>query len=183
MPYSLSMTSHIVSSFLRYSLSIHQQPHCHSSPYCPFLVVLILMMTDKGQLSGTIPTEFGRLTDLYSLELCKYDGCVRSFHPLLFIYKLTYLVLFSPLFDLNSPTTPLSFIAKLSIFVILMTTDSNQLFGTIPTEIGQLTRLDSLCLREYDGCVRCFHSLCFICKLTTGAAVSSISFEEQKTTL
>jgi surface polysaccharide O-acyltransferase-like enzyme len=114
MPYSLSISSHISSSLLRQSLSIHQQHHCHSSPYCPFFVILI--MTGFNSLTGTIPTEIGQLTVLTSLYLRKYDGCLSSFHALFFIYKLTYFVLFSPLIALNSPTTPLSFIAILSIF-------------------------------------------------------------------
>jgi hypothetical protein len=114
MPYSLSINSHILSSFLRSSLSIHQQHHCHSSTYCPFFAILIT--TDTNSLSGTIPTEIVQLAELRSLSLRKYDGCLRSLHALFFIYKLTYFVLFSPLIALNSPTTPLSFIAILSIF-------------------------------------------------------------------
>jgi surface polysaccharide O-acyltransferase-like enzyme len=89
-----------------------------------------------------------------------------AFHALFFIYKLTYFYLFSPLIALNSPTTPLSFIAILSIFLILITTGSNQLIGTIPTEIGQLTALTQLYLGKYDGCLRSFHALFFIYKLT-----------------
>jgi hypothetical protein len=34
--------------------------------------------------------------------------------------------------------------------------------------------LDQLYLRKYDGCLRSFHALFFIYKLTTGSAVSSI---------
>jgi hypothetical protein len=70
----------------------------------------------------------------------------------------------------------------LSIFVILITTDEVQLSGTIPTEIGQLTELEYLDLRKYDGCLRSSHVLFCIYKLTSGSAVSSIYFVEQKTT-
>jgi hypothetical protein len=38
--------------------------------------------------------------------------------------------------------------------VILITTARNQLAGTIPTEIGQVTVLLELHLCKYDGCVR-----------------------------
>jgi hypothetical protein len=49
------------------SLSIHQQHHCHSSPYCPFFVILIT--TDYNELSGTIPTEIGQMIELEHLDL------------------------------------------------------------------------------------------------------------------
>jgi hypothetical protein len=42
--------------------------------------------------------------------------------------------------------------------VILITTDANQLSGTIPTEIGQLTVLRDVRLGKYDGCLRSFHA-------------------------
>jgi hypothetical protein len=127
---------------------------------------VILITTVLNQLSGTIPTEIGQLTVLTRLWLGKYDGCLRSFHALFLIYKLTYFVLFFPLIALNSPTTPLSFIAMLSIFVILITTDQNELTGTTPTEIVQLAELSYLNLGKYDGCLRSFHALFFIYKLT-----------------
>jgi hypothetical protein len=76
---------------------------------------VILITTDENQIAGTIPTEIGQLTVLGYLGLRKYDGCLRSFHALFFIYKLTYFVLASPLIALNSPKTQLSFIAILSI--------------------------------------------------------------------
>jgi hypothetical protein len=37
--------------------------------------------------------------------------------------------------------------------VILVTTDDNSLSGTIPTEIGQLTKLALLHMSKYDGCL------------------------------
>jgi hypothetical protein len=46
--------------------------------------------------------------------------------------------------------------------VILITTEENQIAGTIPTEIGQLTVLGYLGLRKYDGCLRSFHGLFLI---------------------
>jgi hypothetical protein len=65
--------------------------------------------------------------------------------------------------------------------VILITTDNNSLSGTIPTEIGQLTKLASLHLGKYDGCSRSLHALFFIFKLTTGSTMSSIYFVERGT--
>jgi hypothetical protein len=130
-----------------------------------------------NQLSGPIPTEIGQLTALTQLALCKYDGCLRCFHALFFIYKLTYSVLSSPLIALNSPTTHHRHSSPYCpFFVILITTDGNQLSGSIPTEIGELTVLGSLTLCKYDGCLRRFHALFFIYKLTTGSAVFSIYF-------
>jgi hypothetical protein len=79
--------------------TIHQRHHCHSSPYCPLFVILIT--TGSSQIAGTIPTEIGQLTVLTILWLGKYDGCLRRFHALFSIYKLTYVVLFSPLIALN----------------------------------------------------------------------------------
>jgi hypothetical protein len=72
---------------------------------------------DSCDLSGSLPTEIGSLTELSFLNLSKYNGYLRSFHTLrlFFVYKLTYSVLFSPSIVLNSPKTPLSFIAMLSI--------------------------------------------------------------------
>jgi hypothetical protein len=66
---SVSINLHILSSFLPSSLSIHQQHHRHSSLYYPIFV--ILFTTDMNQLSGTIPTEIGQLTELTWLFLCK----------------------------------------------------------------------------------------------------------------
>jgi hypothetical protein len=66
---SVSINLHIWSSFLPSSLSIHQQHHRHSSLYYPIFV--ILFTTDMNQLSGTIPTEIGQLTELTWLFLCK----------------------------------------------------------------------------------------------------------------
>jgi hypothetical protein len=57
---------------------------------------------------------------------------------------------------------------------MLITTEDNSFFGTIPTEIGQLTVLTYLWLGKYDGCLRSFHALSFIYNLTSGYAVSSI---------
>jgi hypothetical protein len=51
---------------------------------------VILITTDQSSLSGTIPTEIGQLTELTRIDMGKYDGCLRSFHALFFIYKLTY---------------------------------------------------------------------------------------------
>jgi hypothetical protein len=80
------------------------------------VILITTEYSEAKQLTGTIPTEIGQLTELTDLNLRKYDGCLRSFLALFFIYKLTYFVLSSPLIALNSPTTPLSFIAILSTF-------------------------------------------------------------------
>jgi hypothetical protein len=61
--------------------------------------------------------EIGQLAELLHLYLRKYDGCLRSFHALFFIYKLTYFFFFSLLIALNSPTTPFSFVAIFSHFL------------------------------------------------------------------
>jgi hypothetical protein len=51
--------------------------------------------------------------------------------------------------------------------VILITTDDNQLTGTIPTEIGQLTVLTDIRLRKYDGCLPGTFFSCPILYLST----------------
>jgi hypothetical protein len=150
--YSVFINSHILSSFLPSSLSIDQQQHSHSSPYCPFFVTLIT--TDSNQLNGTIP-EIGQMTGLAHLYLGKYDGCSRSSHVLFCIYKLKYCVLFSP----QSISTHQHHHCHSSQYypfcVILITTANNQLSGTIP-EIEQLTGLAYLYLRKDEGCLRAF---------------------------
>jgi hypothetical protein len=49
---------------------------------------------------------------------------------------------------------------------IVTTTASNQLYGTIFTEIRQLTALTSLNLRKYDGYLHSFHALFCTYELT-----------------
>jgi hypothetical protein len=127
------------------SLSIHQQHHCHSSLYYPLL--LILITTAHNSLSGTIPTEIGQLTELTDLLLRKYDGCLRFFHALFFIFKLTT----------GSAVSS----------ILFRGTEDNDLTGEIPRQVFE---------RKYDRCLRFFHALFFIYKLTTASAVSSILF-------
>jgi hypothetical protein len=142
---------------------------------------VILITTEYNALSGTIPTEIGQLTVLQYLFAGKYDGCLRCFHALFFIYTH----IFCPLFSVNrsqftNNTMHCHLFSYFPFFVILITGVADTAFsGTIPTEIGQLTELVGLRLCKYEGCLRCFHALCFIYKLTTGSAVSSILFVEQ----
>jgi hypothetical protein len=63
-----------------------------------------------------VPTEIGQLAVLPGLSLRKDDRCLGSFHVLFFVSELTYFVLSSPLIAPYPPTTPLSFVAALSIF-------------------------------------------------------------------
>ena len=71
--------------------------------------------TDNSKLTGTIPTEMGRLSDLQLLYLCTCFGVVRS--------ALVRLSLALPLtFGLTMRHHDM--------------TDNNDLAGTIPTEIG-----------------------------------------------
>jgi hypothetical protein len=118
--------SHILSSFLPESLSIHQQHHCQSSPYCPFFVILIA--TAGNLLSGTIPTEIGQLTELDYLGLGKFDGCLRSFHAPIAAGLPSHM---------KTAFSPIGFIA------------SNNLSGSIPTEIGFLLDLEAMYLGRY----------------------------------
>jgi hypothetical protein len=119
---------------------------------------VILISTDTNQLSGTIPTEIGQVTVLLDLHLCKYDGCLRCFHALFFMYSYILSSFLRRSLSIHqqhhrhsSPLCPL--------FVILFTTALNSLSGLIPTEIGQLTELTYLNLCEYDKCFRRFHAL------------------------
>jgi hypothetical protein len=73
------------------------------------------------------------LTELTQLSLGKYDECLRSFHALFFLYKLTYFVLSSP--------------RALLCFLFIFETDDNDLTGQIPTELQTLP-LNTCYLRE-----------------------------------
>jgi hypothetical protein len=135
---------------------------------------VILITTDSNELSGTIPTEIGQLTALVDVDLCKYDRCLRSFHAPIAVGLSSHMKTPLEHHCHSSPCCP--------FLLILITTAENELFGTIPTEIGQLTELAFLALRKYDGCLCSFHALLFIYKLTTGSAVSSILFLQQMKT-
>jgi hypothetical protein len=122
---------------------------------------VILITTGENQIAGTIPTEIGQLTVLDNLYLGKYDECLRSLHALFFIYTH----IFRPLFAVNRSQFTNNIIVihrYCPLFVILITTGENQISGTIPTEIGQLTVLTSLYLCKYDECLRSLHALFFI---------------------
>jgi predicted protein tyrosine phosphatase len=94
-----------------------------------FLVLLdSSRMTDGNTLTGLIPSEIGTLSLLYYLELCEWASVnlVKN--------------------DAHSVRLAHTFLVLLDSSRI---TASNALTGTIPTEIGFLTRLHRLLLREW----------------------------------
>jgi hypothetical protein len=105
---------------------------------------VILITTALNSLSGLIPTEIGQMTELTHLTLRKYDGCLRAFHALFFIY-LTYFVLFSPLIALNSPTTSPP---RALLSLLFCGTGANDLTGQIPSELQTLLPLSTCSLSE-----------------------------------
>jgi hypothetical protein len=98
-----------------------------------------------NNLSGSLPTEIGILLDLSILDFRRYSFVGNS--DASSIQALIY----CPPFSVNH-----------SKFTNNTTTAGNSLSRTIPTEIGQLTKLLSLHLGKYAGCLRCFCSVFFI---------------------
>ena len=98
-------------------------------------------MTGDNKLTGSIPTEVGLLTELINLELCK-----RLFSVLLVCFEIKQIHSFfaSNLFSL--------------IFSHIILIASNELTGSIPTEVGLLTELTSLglCKRLFSVLLVCF---------------------------
>jgi len=85
-----------------------------------------------NDLSGTIPTELGLLTNLEVLGLCKYSRRVD---------------LFLEEHGLNPFSTSIfAFFSLLDDALILA---ENNLNGTIPSELGLLTNLESIRLCKY----------------------------------
>ena len=101
-------------------------------------------MIDYNELTGSIPTEVGLLTELTSLGLCK-----RLFSVLLVCFEIKQIHSFfaSNLFSL--------------IFSHIILIASNELTGSIPTEVGLLTELVgslSLCKRLFSVSLVCFET-------------------------
>ena len=91
------------------------------------LIFSHIILIDRNELTGSIPTEVGLLTELTSLELCK-----RLFSVLLVCFETKHLHSFSAsnLFSL--------------IFSHNILIDRNELTGSIPTEVGSLSNLVQL---------------------------------------
>jgi len=90
-----------------------------------------LYIIDANDLSGTIPTELGLLTNLEVINLCKYgrrvDLCLEEhgWNP--------------------SSTSNFAFFPLLHDALIL---GNNNLSGSIPSELGLLTNVETIVLRK-----------------------------------
>ena len=102
-------------SFFASNLFFHIFPH------------IILIASNELTLTGSIPTEVGLMTELTSLVLSE-----RLFSVLLVCFETKHIHSFfaSNFFSL--------------IFFHIILVDSNKLTGSIPTEIGLLTKLTNV---------------------------------------
>jgi Leucine-rich repeat (LRR) protein len=103
--------------------------------------VIESLETESNNLSGSIPTELGVLTDLSRLALSKntLSGTIPTEFGLL--AELSHL--FLGINDLNGTIpTELGLLTELSVLVLVF----NKLTGSIPTELGLLTELSKLAL-------------------------------------
>ena len=91
-------------------------------------------MTEYNLLTGSIPTEVGLLTDLTTLDLSKH-------------FISIYLLCFETKSVINS--TLLTFSCGFISFYVSIVTDSNELTGSIPTEVGLLSDLSILKLGKH----------------------------------
>jgi uncharacterized membrane protein len=97
-------------------------------------------MTAGNVLSGSIPTELGRLNVLTYLVLSKIDGnCVCYCCTAVCLTHIANLCC-------QCSTTQM--------------TDANQLNGTVPTELGQLSNLTFLGFGKIDG-----NNVCYCCTM------------------
>jgi len=97
-----------------------------------------------NELSGTIPTYFGKLSKLQHLSIV--SNSLRGVLPTE-VYLLTDLVYLALTYNQNLTGTLSPDLEKLSALELL-TLDVNKFSGTIPTEIGLLAKLQSLDLTD-----------------------------------
>lgn len=105
-------------------------------------IICRVSTTDNNQLTGTIPTELGRLTSLTSLNLGKIGNVNCCCTNVDGDWWLTHVPFYVD-----------------TIVACKMMTDTNQLNGAIPSDIRRLTNLTYLDLGELEnvlcGCCTC----------------------------
>ena len=101
-----------------------------------FSLLHLELILDGNQLSGSIPSELGLLTNVFAISLCKYGRRVDLWleeHGLNLQSSTSNFVFFSLLHDA---------LMYLSSFVLGI----NNLDGTLPSELGNLSNLKQLYL-------------------------------------
>jgi len=89
---------------------------------------------DVNELTGSIPSELGFLTNVKWMQLCKYGCRVDMFGGTWFESVLN-----------------IQFCVFFPFFHDALILDNNQLSGSIPSELGSLTKVQRIDLSKY-GC-------------------------------
>ena len=134
-------------------------PHIYISIWmlCFVIVFLVLNLADDNSLTGTIPSEIGLLTELTFIELSKWLiwGSIYLFISAVSEYYFIW-------FNIHTKMIPhiyiiyrfgcfvfFALLCLVLVFLVLNLADDNSLTGTIPSEIGYLTKLTTVSLCKW----------------------------------
>ncbi|GLJ27447.1 hypothetical protein SUGI_0538760 [Cryptomeria japonica] len=139
-PWQLCKLSELQKLYLGENQFNREIPGCFSN--CTLLQHLDL---DDNNLSGTVPLAFGRLLHLQRLKLFKnnLDGGGRGLSILTALTNCSSLEIIDFGFNHFSGVLPSS-VGQLSSKISIFMMDHNQIEGSIPDEISNLTKLDTL---------------------------------------
>ena len=111
-----------------------------------FSMCILMTTAEHHDLTGSIPTEIGELTELTFLVFGKWLHCLDF---------LVYLLLLC----MSCESTN-----RFSFLVLMATSEENQLTGSIPTEIGRMTALKVLSLGKWLYCLDFLVYLLLLCR-------------------